>query len=291
MSRIDDAVSRIIRVKLQSRPVRRVARDRARIPMPTVMHSPAVRELAREAVRKSLVLLKNDGGVLPLKRGGKILVVGKGADSLPMQAGGWSLTWQGDKTTTSDYPNADTLLVGDAQVAWRRPRSTTAPTAPAWTSSRYSAIVMVAAEKPYAEMRGRHRLPGVDAPHQPLSGRPRGARARERQGRAGRHRAVLGPAGRRRTTSSTVPTPSSRPGCRAPKGMGLADMLLARRDGRPAFDFTGRLSFDWPAGDCLPQQGGIQFRRGYGLSLAQPIAARAACRNLPPIMACPAESR
>ena len=78
--------------------------------MPDVLHSPEVRELAREAVRKSLVLLKNDDGVLPLKRGGRILVVGKGADSLPMQAGGWSLTWQGDQTTTADYPNADTLL-------------------------------------------------------------------------------------------------------------------------------------------------------------------------------------
>ena len=109
VSRIDDAVSRIIRVKLNAG---LFASSPATGPHPdeSVLHSPPVRELAREAVRKSLVLLKNQGGVLPLRRTGRILVVGKGADNLPMQAGGWSLTWQGDKTTTADYPFADTLL-------------------------------------------------------------------------------------------------------------------------------------------------------------------------------------
>ncbi|HKC01730.1 MAG TPA: glycoside hydrolase family 3 protein, partial [Sphingomicrobium sp.] len=109
LSRIDDAVSRIIRVKLKSG-LFDASPATGTHPDASVLNSPAVRELAREAVRKSLVLLKNDRGVLPLKRGGKILVVGKGADSLPMQSGGWSLTWQGDQTTTADYPNADTLL-------------------------------------------------------------------------------------------------------------------------------------------------------------------------------------
>src|SRR5213075_673933 len=52
------------------------------------------------------------------------------------------------------------------------------------------------------------------------------------------------------------------------EGLGLTDLLFAGRNGGRVFNFTGRLSFDWPAGDCLPQQGGIQFRRGYGLSLA-----------------------
>jgi beta-glucosidase len=86
MSRIDDAVSRIIRVKLKSglfdaSPATGPHSD------PSALNSPAVRELARQAVRESLVLLKNDGGVLPLKRNSRILVVGKGADSLPMQTG------------------------------------------------------------------------------------------------------------------------------------------------------------------------------------------------------------
>jgi beta-glucosidase len=72
--------------------------------------------------------------------------------------------------------------------------------------------------------------------------------------------------------------------------MGLADMLLARPDGRPAFGFTGRLPFDWPAGDCLPKSGGIQFRRGYGLSLSNRSKV-GRLPETPPVMACPAESR
>ena len=73
------------------------------------------------------------------------------------------------------------------------------------------------------------------------------------------------------------------------EGLGVADMLLAPAGGR-AYDFTGRLSFDWPAGDCLPESGGIQFPRGYGLSLA----ARTTVGQLPDAavtMVCPPESR
>ena len=74
------------------------------------------------------------------------------------------------------------------------------------------------------------------------------------------------------------------------EGQGIADLLIAGADGRPAYDFTGRLSFDWPAGDCLPQQGGYQFRRGYGLSLAG--ASRLGRLSEAALtMACPAESR
>ena len=157
MSRIDDAVSRIIRVKLEAG---LFDSSPATGPHPdaSALHSPAVRQLARDAVRKSLVLLKNDHRALPLRTGGKILVVGEGADSLPMQAGGWSLTWQGDKTTTSDYPYADTLLaalrktLGSANVDYSRDGSGV-------DVRRYSAVVMIAAEKPYAEGAGDIAFP------------------------------------------------------------------------------------------------------------------------------------
>ena len=67
-------------------------------------------------------------------------------------------------------------------------------------------------------------------------------------------------------------------------------MLIAEADGRARYDFTGRLPFDWPAGDCLMKKGGFQFRRGYGLKLA----SGSTLGKLPesqPVMACPAESR
>ena len=106
MSRIDDAVTRILRVKLRAglfgarRPSeRRLAGDAG-----TLVH----RELAREAAQRSTVLLKNNGGVLPLARNQKILVVGKGADKFSIQTGGWSLSWQGTGNSNADFPNGET---------------------------------------------------------------------------------------------------------------------------------------------------------------------------------------
>jgi beta-glucosidase len=54
------------------------------------------------------------------------------------------------------------------------------------------------------------------------------------------------------------------------EAQGIADVLFANRNGRPAYDFSGRLSFDWQAGDCL-RRGVAQFRRGYGLSYRRPV--------------------
>jgi beta-glucosidase len=287
MSRIDDAVSRIIRVKLETG-LFRASPATGPHPGPSALHSPAVRALARQAVRESLVLLKNDHQVLPLRRTGRILVVGKGADSLPMQVGGWSLTWQGDKTSTSDYPFADTLLSAL--------RKTLGPRAVDYSVDgrgvdvrRYSAVVMVAAEKPYAEgagdisfpasMRHSSRYPGDLSTLERVSGR-------------GVPVVTLLYSGRPVAANDLINRSDAFIAAWLPgtEGLGLADMLLARPDGRPAFDFTGRLSFDWPAGDCLPKSGGIEFHRGYGLS----IRSRSTLGRLPesaPVMACPAESR
>jgi beta-glucosidase len=66
--------------------------------------------------------------------------------------------------------------------------------------------------------------------------------------------------------------------------------LFAGSDGHAAYDFTGRLSFDWPASDCLPERGGIQFHRGYGLSLTR-TAPLGRLPESAPVMACSAESR
>lgn len=285
--RIDDAVTRIIRVKMRSGLFDHSPAAGPR-PDPSVMSSAKVRELAREAVRKSLVLLKNEGGVLPLKRGSRILLVGKGADNLPMQAGGWSLTWQGDQTTNADYPNADTLLsamrktLGEAKVDHSADGTGV-------DLGKYDAVVMVAAEEPYAEMKGDIAFP---ASIRHSSRYPQDLTALQRVSGKGVPVVTLLFSGRPVAANDLINRSDAFVAAWLPgtEGLGLTDLLIAASDGGPAFDFVGRLPFSWPAGDCLPSRGGIQFERGHGLSLRAPARAS----RLPearPTMACPAQSR
>lgn len=284
MSRIDDAVSRIIRVKLRSG-LFDSSPARGPHPDPSVMHSPAVRELAREAVRKSLVLLKNNGNVLPLRPAGRILLVGQGADSLPMQSGGWSLTWQGDQTTTADYPYAETLLaamrrsLGANRVDYSVDGRGVDP-------RRYSAVVMVAAEQPYAEGKGDITFP---ATMRHSARYPQDLAALSRVSGRGVPVVTVLYSGRPVGANDLINRSDAFIAAWLPgtEGAGIADMLLAGPRGRRTFDFTGRLSFNWFAGDCIT--GRVQFARGYGLSLA----SRKRVGRLPesPVMACPARSR
>ena len=287
MSRIDDAVSRIIRVKLRSG-LFNASPATGPHPDASVMHSPAVRELAREAVRKSLVLLKNDGGILPLKRQGRVLVVGKGADSLPMQAGGWSLTWQGDNTKTSDYPYADTLLaavrktLGSDRVDYSADGSGV-------DVSRYSAVINVAAENPYAEMKGDVLFP---ATLRHTARYPKDLSTLERVSGKGVPVITVFYSGRPLPANDLINGSDAFVAAWLPgtEGLGVTDLLIAGTDGRAAYEFSGRLSFDWPAGDCLLQEGGVQFARGYGLTLAG-ISQVGRLPDSPGTMVCPAESR
>jgi beta-glucosidase len=287
MSRIDDAVTRILRVKLRSG-LFDASPATGPHPDASVMSSPEVRELAREAVRKSLVLLKNDGGVLPFKRSGKILIVGKGADSLPMQAGGWSLTWQGDNTKTSDYPNAETLLAA-VRKSLGADRVDYSVDGAGVDVRKYSGVVMVAAEQPYAEMKGDVVFP---ATLRHTARYPEDLKALKRVSGKGVPVVTVLYSGRPVPVNDLLNRSDAFVAAWLPgtEGQGIADLLFAGADGRPAYDFTGRLSFDWPAGDCLPQQGGFQFARGYGLS----VAGAPRVGRLPEAavtMACPPESR
>lgn len=287
MSRIDDAVSRIIRVKLETG-LFDASPATGPHPDASVLDSPAVRDLARKAVRESVVLLKNDRGALPIRPTEKILVVGKGADSLPMQAGGWSLTWQGDQTKTSDYPNADTLLAA-LRKTLGADKVDYSPDGTGVDVHKYGAVVMVAAENPYAEGAGDITFP-KSMRH--TSRYPEDLAALKRVSKKGVPVVTLLFSGRPVGANDLINRSDAFIAAWLPgtEGLGLADMLIAKADGRARYDFTGRLPFDWPAGDCLPKKGGFQFRRGYGLSLARPSAVG----RLPepaPVMACPAESR
>src|SRR5581483_11286968 len=96
MSRIDDAVTRILRVKFAMGLMAPKARLTADRKLHETFGSDEHRRIARQAVRESLVLLKNEGKALPLgKTARRIHVAGKSADNIGNQCGGWTIAWQG----------------------------------------------------------------------------------------------------------------------------------------------------------------------------------------------------
>ena len=139
MERIDDAVLRILKAKEQLG----LFKDEADT---TVLNPTGDQALAREAVQKSQVLLKNNG-VLPLKKNANILLIGPGADNAALQNGGWSFSWQGESDNTN-FPNATTLLEAFSAVASANGGHIyTNPS----DASKADVIVVVLAEKAYAE--------------------------------------------------------------------------------------------------------------------------------------------
>jgi len=283
MARIDDAVSRILRAKLRSG---LFDGSPATGPHPpaSAIDDPASRAIAREAVRKSLVLLKNERRALPLSRSGRVLVVGAGADSMADQAGGWSLTWQGRDNSNADFPNGETILsairstLGPGQADY-------SPDGKGVDPSVYRAIVAVAAEGAYAEGDGDITFPGT---MRHSARYPEDLAALDRVAGKGVPVVTILLSGRPVSANDFINRSDAfiaawLPGTEA---QGIADMLFAARNGRPAYDFSGRLSFDWPGGDCL-RSGEIQFRRGYGLSYRRParvgrLPVGPAIANCPP---------
>lgn len=146
MERIDDAVTRILTVKCEMGLFEKGPVDRS---LTEQVGSAAHREVARRAVRQSLVLLKNEGDVLPLSKETSIVVAGSGADSLAHQAGGWTVGWQGAEDTA--FPGT-TVLGGLREVVSDPARITFS--ADGSEVGAAEVAVLVAAEAPYAEWYG-----------------------------------------------------------------------------------------------------------------------------------------
>ncbi|KAL5708861.1 beta-glucosidase [Ranunculus cassubicifolius] len=156
MSRINDAVRRILRVKFMMGLFEKPLADTSLV---NQLGSQEHRQLAREAVRKSLVLLKNgksaDKPVLPLsKKARKILVVGRHADNLGYQCGGWTIIWQG--IDGNNLTSGTTILQGikntvdpATQVVYNEN-----PDAKFVKSNEFSYAIVVVGEPPYAESIG-----------------------------------------------------------------------------------------------------------------------------------------
>ena len=269
MSRIDDAVTRILRVKFRAglfdgrKPSQTPgAGDPARL---------LDRPLAREAVRKSLVLLKNDEAVLPLARGRKTLVVGKSAHSVPNQAGGWSLTWQGTGNSNADFEGvSDTLLAG-IQEAAGIDHVKFSETGAGYEVNDFDVVIAVIGETPYAEG------PGDITQTLALSARhPEDLAALDRVAGRGKPVVTVLLSGRPLYANDLLNKSSAFVAAWLPgtEGKGVTDVLYRDAQGGVAHDFSGTLPFSWPATPCqtpLNQGDGQvpQFPLHHGLRYTQ----------------------
>ena len=263
MARIDDAVTRIVRVKLRAGLFGKRPSTNAYAGKAAALQD---RELARRAVRQSLVLLKNEGPALPLAKGKKILVVGKSADSISNQTGGWSLTWQGTANTNADFPNADSILAGIRAAAGAANVTYSADGAGVNVAG-FDAVIAVIGETPYAEGDGdigptgtlRHssRYPEDLATLQAVSGK-------------GKPVVTVFVAGRPLWVNDLLNLSDTFVAAWLPgsEGKGVADVLVA---GSKRYDFTGTLSFSWPKTVCQTDLNAGSanydplFKLGYGL--------------------------
>jgi beta-glucosidase len=147
LARIDDAVRRILTKKFEYGLFEHPFADRA---LTGTVGSAAHRQVARQAVRESQVLLKNAGGVLPLAKGAKLFVAGRSADNIGLQSGGWTVTWQGAAGNTTP---GTTILQGIRAAAGTSSTVTYNATG-AGIDRSYAAAVAVVGETPYAEGQG-----------------------------------------------------------------------------------------------------------------------------------------
>jgi beta-glucosidase len=255
MSRIDDAVTRILRVKFAMGMMDDKATLLADRKLQTTVGSAEHRQVARQAVRESLVLLKNER-VLPLsKTAPRIHVGGKSADDLGNQCGGWTIDWQGKSGDVT--PGGTTVLAAIRQAVSKNTQVTFAKDGSGAQGATLGVVVI--GERPYAEGMGDRadlhldkedvdavnnmKSAGIPVVVILLSGRPM----------------ILGDV----LDKADAVIAAWLPGT---EGAGIADVLFG--DYKP----TGKLSFSWPrsmdqvplrtrAKDAVPL-----FKLGYGLS-------------------------
>lgn len=152
MERIDDAVSRILRVKLRYGLLDKPRPSKRFYSMHECFGSAEHRDVAREAVRKSLVLLKNEKNILPLSKDSRILVAGKNANDRGNICGGFTVDWQG--------VHGNDKIIGGTSI-WEGIKEI-APNAELDKSKlgygadpkKHDAAIVVIGEEPYAEMMG-----------------------------------------------------------------------------------------------------------------------------------------
>ncbi len=273
MQRLDEAVARILRVKIRAGAFKRGRPSARQFAGKTeFLGSPEHQAIAREAVRKSLVLLKNHNNVLPLSGAANILVIGAGADSMSTQTGGWTISWQGLDTTHEDFPKGQTILEGITELVSKAGGKTEFSKDGTY-KTKPDVVIAVYGELPYAEFKGDladlafkseddhlAQLRAMKAANVPvvsvfLSGRPLWVNAE--------------------LNASDAFVAAWLPGT---EGGGIADVLFEKSVQGATHEFTGKLSFSWPrsADQTSLNVGDAEydplFAYGYGLSKTDTVA-------------------
>ncbi|QKX17145.1 exo 1,3/1,4-beta-D-glucan glucohydrolase [Microbulbifer sp. YPW1] len=269
--RLNDAVRRILRVKLRAGLFEAGApSERAFAGDESLIGAPEHRAIARQAVRESLVLLKNNDNLLPLARNQRILVAGDGADNIGKQSGGWSITWQGTGNQNSDFPGATSIYGGIAKAV-ESAGGTAELSVDGQFEQKPDVAIVVFGEDPYAEMQGdvsnldypgesdlellkRLRAQGIPVVSLFITGRPLWVNPE--------------------LNASDAFVAIWQPGT---EGEGVADVILRDAEGQVNHDFTGKLTFSWP-NDAQPtvrnpgeNEALAQFNYGYGLSYSDSV--------------------
>lgn len=265
-ARLNDAVRRILRVKIRAGLFEKGAPStRAFAGKQQVIGAPEHRAVARQAVRESLVLLKNKDQLLPLSPKANVLVAGDGAANIGKQSGGWTISWQGTGNTNDDFPGGSSIYQGIAESVALAGGKATLSVDGEYTEKPDVAIV-VFGENPYAEMQGdvknlaynnpddlallkKLKAEGIPVVSLFITGRPLWVN--------------------RELNASDAFAVIWHPGS---EGAGVADVLFTDKAGNIQHDFKGKLSFSWPA---TPVQSPLNvgeknytplFAYGYGLS-------------------------
>jgi beta-glucosidase len=226
-ARIDDAVGRILRIKFQMGLFENPTTDPK---LTAAIGSPEHREVARECVRESLVLLKNENHVLPFsKKIKQLAVIGEAADDIGVQCGGWTIDWQGRKGEVTH--GGTTILAAIRQTVSPETKVTFSPDGSDIQDA--DAVVVVTGEMPYAEMKG-------DRTNLDLSAKDAALIARAMA--AGKPVVTVLFSGRPLILNSALTDSSALVAAWLPgtEGQGVADVLFGD------FKFSGKLSRTWP---------------------------------------------
>jgi beta-glucosidase len=248
--RIDDAVTRILRVKYQ---LGLFAGDTTDPKLTAAIGSPEHRQVARQCVRESLVLLKNENRVLPLSKGIKhLVVVGEAADDLGVQCGGWTIDWQGRK---GEVTHGGTTLLS-AIKGGVGPGTTVTYSADGSELSGADAIIVVVGEDPYAEMKGDRQDLDMPAGDEALVTKAKGTGSPVITILYSGRPLVLGGALRESDAFVAAWLPGT-------EGTGMTDVLFGD------YPFTGTLPRNWPQSNeqvaSLSSNSHLLFKDGFGL--------------------------